>query len=138
MQLFKTCQVSGRNNRLSRYSGGLVTLLWLLNGCSPAELPPMKVCQSVTRALLGFALPSAETMAISEQEIRGERIVVHLKFARPADDYPVNAVCVFAVDKYAEIQTPPPYSKVPTRVAINNQQVTEADLVQAIEKAALN
>ena len=105
---------------------------------SPIVLSPTQVCQSVTESLLSFKLPPLEKMAISEQEIRGERIVAQLKFARPADDYPVQVVCVFAVDKYAQDNTKnaeQSYSKVPTRMAVNSKQVTEADLVKAIEQS---
>ncbi|MEZ5534333.1 MAG: hypothetical protein R3F02_01785 [Thiolinea sp.] len=112
-------------------------LLVLLGACNSPPPSPVNVCQSVTEALLGFELPRSEQMNISEQEIRGERIVTHLKFARPADNYPVHAVCVFAANVYASSAAngQQPYSQVPTRMAINSQQVTEADLNAAILKA---
>lgn len=113
-----------------------------LGACSapspPITLSPTQVCQSVTESLLSFKLPPAEKMVISEQKIRGERIVTQLKFARPADDYPVQVVCVFAVDKYAQEEAQnagQSYSKVPTRMAVNSKQVTEADLIKAIEQS---
>jgi hypothetical protein len=105
--------------------------------CAVPPPSPVQVCQSVTEALLRFDLPQAEQMNISEQEIRGERIVTHLKFARPADNYPVHAVCVFAANQYTTAASSAQYrySNVPTRMAINNTQVTEADLNTAIVRA---
>lgn len=128
---------------MSKYSAcGLFALALTLGACGapspPVPLPPTQVCQSVTESLLSFKLPPPEKMAISEQEIRGERIVTQLKFARPADDYPVQVVCVFAVDKYAQesaVNSEQIYSKIPTRMAVNSKQVTEADLVEAIAKS---
>lgn len=116
-----------------------VIMLIALAGCmnSPSSQSSTEVCHSVTEALLGFTLPALEKMAISEQEIRGERVVSHLRFARPADNYPVKVVCVFAVDNYAKEKTKTAYSKVPTRMAVNSKQVTEADLIKAIGKVGL-
>lgn len=121
--------------------GGMMKITWMLvflliSGCSKLDLSPspVDVCQAVTVVLLGLKLPPAEQMNISEQEIRGERVVTHLKFARPADRYPVHTVCVFAADKYKSLgsSSRPVYSLVPTRMAVNNRQVTEADLRAAI------
>lgn len=122
--------------------GGMVGLMVLV-GCMTSSQPasPSVVCHAVTEALLGFELPVLEKMAISEQEIRGERVVTHLRFARPADNYPVKVVCVFAIDKYAQQSVQQGakhiYSAVPTRMAVNSKQVTEADLTKAIAKAGL-
>lgn len=114
-----------------------IILLLLLSACTPPAQSPVEVCQWVAEALLRFRLPLAEQMDISEQEIRGERIVTHLKFARPADNYPVHTVCVFAANQYAVSANKSvlPYSAVPTRMAINSKQVTEADLNAAILRA---
>lgn len=115
-----------------------IILLLLLSACTPPAQSPVEVCELVAESLLGFKLPLAEQMDISEQEIRGERIVTHLKFARPADNYPVYTVCVFAADQYVSSINSgglPPYSEVPTRMAINSKQVTEADLNAAILRA---
>lgn len=128
-----------RSQALSRRrhsAWGVLVLTLILGACtasSPPPLSPTQVCQAVTESLLGFKLPLPDKMAISEQEIRGERIVTQLKFARPADNYPVQVVCVFAVDKYAPEGVKHTYSKVPTRMAVNSKQVTEADLIKAIE-----
>lgn len=116
---------------------GVLALALALVACSGSSKSSTQVCQSVTESLLAFKLPVPEKMVISEQEIRGQRIVTHLKFARPADNYPVQVVCVFAVDTYAQGNAENPYSKVPTRMAVNSKQVTEADLSKAIEAADL-
>ena len=114
-----------------------VCTLLLLTACDNQHLKqilpkkPVEVCKTVTATLLGVALP--KTIQVSEQEIHGERIVVHLNFQRAADD-PVKAICVYGFDRYNAEGKQQLYRKVPTRMAIDDKQISESELVAALEK----
>ena len=111
-------------------------LLLLLGACSQSvSNNPVQVCEAVTKSLLGFELP--EKVAVSQQEIQGERIVVHLNFKRPVDSHLVKSVCVYGIDLYRQPEKGLLYNQVPTRLAINGQQVTESDLLAAISGSGL-
>ena len=92
---------------------------------------PVEVCKKVTSTLLGVALPTE--IKINEQEIHGERIVVHLHFNRAADDQ-MKSICVYGFDRYNEEGKQQLYRKVPTRMAVNDKQINEAELISALKK----
>ncbi len=92
---------------------------------------PVAVCKKVTATLLGVVLPA--DIKINEQEIHGERIVVHLNFQRAADD-PMKSICVYGFDRYNEEGKQQLYRKVPTRMAVNDRQISEAELLETLQK----
>ncbi|MEZ5478212.1 MAG: hypothetical protein R3E95_12225 [Thiolinea sp.] len=107
--------------------GGLVAGL---SACTPGPQNPVSVCKAVAATLLGSALP--QTVDISEQEIHGERIVVHLGFTRSAQRKMTQVVCVYGADPYRSTEYL--YSRVPTRLAIDGEQISEERLLAAIER----
>ena len=130
-------KLSGWPLVLARRSGSAWVVFgccaFLLAACSRQQSepgPPVEVCQQVTSSLLQYALP--EKIAVTEQEIHGERIVVHLTFKRPEDQAEVKSVCVYGFDRYNEEGQQQLYRKVPTRMAIDGKQITEEALLLAI------
>ena len=92
---------------------------------------PVAVCKKVTSTLLGITLPAESK--VMEQEIHGERIVVHLNFQRAAND-PMQSICVYGFDRYNAEGKQQLYRKVPTRMAVNDKQISEGDLLAALKE----
>lgn len=112
--------------------------LLLLSACDNKHLQrlalpeaPVTVCERVTAALLAITLP--EKINVSEQEIRGERIVVHLEFESATKER-TQSICVYGFDRYNEEGQQQLYRKVPTRMAVNGEQISEATLLAILNK----
>ena len=115
-----------------------LVLLIFLQACEPAKkvLDPVSACTAVVSVLMNFALQ--DDVSVTEQEIRGERIVVHLAFKHPEMQEPVTSVCVFPIDRYQQNTTEGnQYTSVPGKLAINQQQISEDALLNAISRAGL-
>lgn len=125
----------------SRFDRGFLVIIattLLLNACQP--VPPQtrfSVCKEVSQAVLDYKIP-VNGLQVSEQTIRDERIVIHLEFKAAQQQHLTQVVCVFGAERYRTSENAPIYSLMPARMAINQQQLSEAALTRAIRQSGFS
>ena len=109
-----------------------------LNACTGDDLDtPIKTCKAVTAVLINAQVPA--TVKATQQET-GDMQVTTLDFNLSDEKKPVNVVCSYKVafvGQEASSDLFGKFERVPSKMVINGNNVTQEDLIRAINSATL-